>query len=52
MATPTSYVASAVMAAVTPLASAPPEYNSEPAWKLPGWAEPVVSIIQLRLEST
>ncbi|KAI5841006.1 PAP2 superfamily-domain-containing protein [Morchella snyderi] len=42
MATPTSYVASAVVAAVTPLASAPPEYNSEPAWRLPGWAEPVI----------
>ncbi|KAI5857518.1 PAP2 superfamily-domain-containing protein [Tricharina praecox] len=26
----------------TPLASAPPEWGSDPAWKLPGWAEPVI----------
>ncbi|KAL7266315.1 hypothetical protein RUND412_011144 [Rhizina undulata] len=33
---------SAAIAAVTPLASSPPDWNSEPAWKLPGWAEPVI----------
>jgi len=26
----------------TPLASAPPDWGSDPAWKLPGWAEPVI----------
>lgn len=26
----------------TPLASAPPKWGSEAAWKLPGWAEPVI----------
>jgi hypothetical protein len=25
-----------------PLASAPPTWHSDPAWKLPGWAEPVI----------
>ncbi|KAA8893446.1 PAP2 superfamily-domain-containing protein [Sphaerosporella brunnea] len=28
--------------AALPLASAPPEWHSAPAWKLPGWAEPVI----------
>lgn len=26
----------------TPLASAPPKWGSEAAWKLPGWAEPII----------
>jgi uncharacterized membrane protein len=26
----------------TPLASAPPDFNSNPAWKLPSWGEPVI----------
>ncbi|CCX12313.1 Similar to hypothetical protein [Tuber melanosporum Mel28]; acc. no. XP_002839888 [Pyronema omphalodes CBS 100304] len=27
---------------VPPLSSAPPEWNSDPAWKLPSWAEPII----------
>ncbi|CUS07928.1 unnamed protein product [Tuber aestivum] len=40
--TPTSVVPSVVNASSTPLSSAPPAWNSEPAWKLPGWGEPVI----------
>jgi hypothetical protein len=29
-------------ASPTPLASAPPEWVSDPAWKLPSWTEPVI----------
>ena len=43
MPTPTSVVPSGADASATPLSSAPPGWNSEPAWKLPEWGEPVVS---------
>jgi hypothetical protein len=28
----------------------PPQWNSKPAWKLPGWGEPVVSTVLASLE--